>query len=120
MQIRSRIVARGFNSEDRPDLYAWLEALKALISITANNKDIFLNHTHRHVTCMQSCKSSGTCAGTITSGGQNGRRRWKIGWLKNNMYGTRDAASNWERDWQDLVKKLAISAGTQLEESVSS
>ena len=40
MQIRSRIVAREFNSGDRPDLYAGtapLEALKAFICIAANH-----------------------------------------------------------------------------------
>ena len=29
----------------------------------------------------------------------------KIGLMKKSMYGTRDAASNWERDWQEHVKK---------------
>ena len=41
MQIRSRIVAREFNSEDRPALYAGappLEAMKAIISIAASRK----------------------------------------------------------------------------------
>ena len=44
MQIRSRIVAREFKSDDRPDLYAGtppLEALKALISIAASHKETF-------------------------------------------------------------------------------
>ena len=44
MQIRSRMCAREFKSDDRPDLYAGtpsLEALKAIISIAANNKDTF-------------------------------------------------------------------------------
>ena len=42
MPIRSRTVAREFKSDDRPDLYAGtlpLEALKAIISIAANNKE---------------------------------------------------------------------------------
>ena len=44
MQIRSRIVAREFKSDDPPDLYAGtppLEALKAIISIAANHKETF-------------------------------------------------------------------------------
>ena len=44
MQIRSRLCAREFKSDDRPDLYAGtppLEALKAIISIAANHKEIF-------------------------------------------------------------------------------
>ena len=44
MQISSRMCAREFQSDDRPDLYAGtppLEALKAVISIAANNKEMF-------------------------------------------------------------------------------
>ena len=44
MQLRSRMCAREFKSDDRPDLYAGtppLEALKAIKSITASNKDMF-------------------------------------------------------------------------------
>ena len=44
MQIRSRMCAREFKSDDRPDLYAGtlpLEALKAIISTAANSKETF-------------------------------------------------------------------------------
>ena len=44
MQIRSRMCAREFKSDDQPDLYAGtppLEALKAIISIAANHKETF-------------------------------------------------------------------------------
>ena len=44
MQIWSRMFAREFKSDDRPDLYAGtlpLEALKAIISIAANHKKMF-------------------------------------------------------------------------------
>ena len=44
MQIRSRMCAREFKSDDRPELYAGtppLEALKAIISIAANHKETF-------------------------------------------------------------------------------
>ena len=44
MQIRSRIVAREFHSEDRPDLYGGtssLEALKAIISIVESHSPEF-------------------------------------------------------------------------------
>ena len=33
----------------------------------------------------------------------------KIGLLKKSMYGTRDAASNWERDWQEHIASLDVS-----------
>ena len=35
----------------------------------------------------------------------------KIGLMKKSMYGTRDAASNWERDWQEHVKKWGFQLG---------
>ena len=41
MQIKSGLVTRDFESEDRPDLHAKtppLEALNAIISIVANHK----------------------------------------------------------------------------------
>ena len=44
MQIRSRIVARDFKSDDRPDLFAGtapLDALKSIISIAAIHKETF-------------------------------------------------------------------------------
>ena len=35
----------------------------------------------------------------------------KFGLMKKNMCGTRDAASNWERDWQEHVKKWGFQLG---------
>ena len=35
----------------------------------------------------------------------------KVGLMKNSMYGTRDAASNWERDWQEDVKNCGFPHG---------
>ena len=69
MRIRSRIVAREFKSNDRPDLHGGnppLEVLKTTISISAS---------HRGVTCTLSRTSSEACAGMTTSGGRNERRR---------------------------------------------
>ena len=34
----------------------------------------------------------------------SGKDKGKIGLLKKSMYATRDAASNWERDWQGHLK----------------
>ena len=34
----------------------------------------------------------------------------KIGLLKKSMYGTRDAASNWECDWEEHVKEQSVSS----------
>ena len=58
--------------EREPDLYEGtppLEALKAIIPIAANHKDTFSVMRHVHTS-----KGSETCAGTTTSGGQNGHR----------------------------------------------
>ena len=35
----------------------------------------------------------------------------KVGLMKKSMYGTRDAASNWERDWQGHVQKWRFQRG---------
>ena len=35
----------------------------------------------------------------------------KVGLMKKSMYGTRDAASNWERDWQENVKNWGFQLG---------
>ena len=42
----------------------------------------------------------------------------EIGLLKKNMYGTRDAASNWERDWQGHLENRGLRAGAQFKELV--
>ena len=61
MQIRSRIVAREFKSDDRPDL----------------PQRNLINHAPLRVTCILPGKGSEARAGTITSGGQSGHRRWE-------------------------------------------
>ena len=67
MHIRSRIVAREFNSGGRPDLYAGappLEALKAIISIVASHEFSLI---HVDVSCILPCQGSEACAGEIAS-----------------------------------------------------
>ena len=39
--------------------------------------------------------------------------------MKKSMHGTRDAASNWERDREEHVRDWGFQLGTQLEDSVS-
>ena len=71
-QLRSRIVARAFKSEDR--------TLEALISIAANHREHFLSRAHRRVTCIRSCKKlRDLCQYDYPVGGQNGRRCLKNG-----------------------------------------
>ena len=114
MQIRSRMCARDFKSDDRPDLYAGtppLEALKAIISIAANNKDTF---SIMHIDVSRAyfhAKAQRPVLIRLPVEDRMGADAGKVGLMKKSMYGTRDAASNWERDWQEHVKKWGFQLG---------
>ena len=122
MQIRSRICAGEFKSDDRPDLYAGtppLEALKAIISIAANHRGTF-SITHIDVSCAYfHAKAQRPVLIRLPAEDRMGTDEGKVGLMKKSMYGTRDAASNWERDWQENVEEVGIPTRTQLKESVS-
>ena len=114
--------AREFKSDDRPDLYAGtppLEALEAKISIAANHKETFsimhvdVSRAYFHAKAQRPV----LIRLPVDRLGTDAR---KVGSMKKSLYGTRDAASNWERDWQEHGQELGISTWTQLEESVSS
>ena len=113
MQIRSRIVAREFKIGDRPDLYAGtppLEALKAIISIAASHRPEF-SLMHVDVSCAYChAKPQELVLEKLPAEGCSGKEEGKIGLLKKSMYGTSDAASNWERDWQGHLEKLGLRA----------
>ena len=104
MQIRSRMCAKEFKSDDRPNLYAGtppLEALKAIISIAANNKDTF---SIMHIDVSRAyfhAKAQRPVLIRLPVEDRMGADAGKVGLMKKSMYGTRDAASNWERDWQE-------------------
>ena len=103
MQIRSRIVARDFKSGNRPDLYAGtppLEALKDFISIAAIHSPKF---SLMHIDVSRGyfhAKAQRSVLVKLPSEDCSGKDEGEIGLLKKSMYGTRDAASNWERAWQ--------------------
>ena len=107
MQIRSRMCAREFKSDDRPDLYAGtppLEALKAIISIAADNKEKF---SIMHIDVSRAyfhAKAQRPVLIRQPVDDRMGTAAEKEGLMKKSMYGTRDAASNWERDWQEHVR----------------
>ena len=114
MQIRSRMCAREFKSYDRPVLYAGtppLEALKAIISIAANHKETFsimridVSRAYFHA------KAQRPVLIRLPAEDRMGTDAGKIGLMKKSTYGTRDAASNWERDWQEHVKKWGFQLG---------
>ena len=107
MHIRSRMCAREFKSDDRSDLYAGtppLEALKAEISIASNHKETF---SIMHIDVSRAyfhAKAQRPVLIRLLLEDRMGTDAGKVGLMQKSMYGTRDAASNWERDWQENVK----------------
>ena len=114
MQIRSRMCVREFKSDDRPDLYAGtppLEALKAIRSSAANNKDTF---SIMHIDVSRAyfhAKAQRPVLIRLPVEDRMGADAGKVGLMKKSMYGTRDAASNWERDWQGHVQMWGFQLG---------
>ena len=105
MQIRSQIVARNFKSGDRPDLYAGtppLEALKAIIFIAAS---VDVSRAYFHV------KAQRLVLVKLPAEDRSEKGKGKIGLLKKSMYGTIDAANNWERDWQGHLENWVYELG---------
>ena len=114
MQIRSQIVARDFKSVNRPDLHAGtppLEVVKAFMSMAASHSPEF---SLMHVDVSRGyfhAKAQWPVLVKLQSEDCSGKDEGKIGLLKKNMYGTRDAASNWERDWQGHLKNWGYEQG---------
>ena len=114
MQIRSRMCAREFKGDDRPDLYAGtppLEALKATISTAANHKETF---SIMHIDVSRAyfhAKAQRPVLIRLPVEHRTGTDAGKVGLMKRSMYGTRDAASNWERDWQEHVRNWGFQLG---------
>ena len=75
MQIRSRMCAREFKSDDRPDLYAGTTtgSLESNNINCSEQQGHVLNHAHCCVTCVLPRKGPETCVDTVASGGLNGR-----------------------------------------------
>ena len=97
IQLRSRIVAREFKSGDRSDLYAGtppLESLKAILSIAAiHSPEFSLMHVDVSRAYFHS-KAQRPVLVRLPADDRTGKDEGKIGPLKKNVYGTRDAASN--------------------------
>ena len=95
MQIRSRMCAREFKSDDRPDLYAGtppLEALKARISIAAKHKETF---SIMHIDVSRAyfhAKAHRPVLIRLPVEDRMGTDAGKVGLMKKSMYGTIDAA----------------------------
>ena len=109
MQIRSRLGAREreFKSDDGPDLYARtppLEALNAIISIAAETFSIMHIDVSRAFFQATAQIRLPVEDRIVTDAG-------KVGLMKKSMYGTRDAASSWERDWQEHARNWGFKLG---------
>ena len=63
-----------------------MQGLSSIESVEGNDhyrsesQEHFLNHALRRVRCAFHARVQETCNGTIMSGGQNRRPRWKNGW----------------------------------------
>ena len=85
MQIRSRMCAREFKSDDWQDLHAGtppLEALKAIISIAANHKEAF------SITHIDVSRASFHAKARLPVEDRIGTDAGKVGLMKKSMYGT--------------------------------
>ena len=79
------------------------------------------DHAHPRVPRILSLEGSEACALVrLPVDDRRGVDVCKIGLRRKSLYGTQDAASNWERDWQRGSQKFWLSVGAQLEEIVSS
>ena len=109
MQIRLRMCAREFKSDDRPDLYAGTPPIRGgesnkKISIAANHKETF---SIMHIDVSRAyfhAKGQRPVLTRLPVEDRMGTDAGKVRLMKNSLYGTRDAASNWERDWQEHVR----------------
>ena len=88
-----------------------LEALKAIISIAANHKETF---SIMHIDVSRAyfhAKAQRPVLIRLPVEDRMGADAGKVGLMKKSMYGTRDAASNWERDWQCHMQKWGFQLG---------
>ena len=109
MHIRSRIVAREFKTETCQTCMR--EALNAILSFAASHSPEFslmhvdVSHAHIHA------KGQRLALVKLPAEDCSGKDKGKIGLLKKSMYGTRDAASNWERYWQGHLENWSYEVG---------
>ena len=88
-----------------------MEALKAIISIAANHKETF---SIMHIDVSRAyfhAKAQRSVLIRLPAENLMGTYAGKVGLMKKSMYGTRDAASNWERDWQEHVENWGFQLG---------
>ena len=84
-----------------------MEALKAIISIAANHKETF---SIMHIDVSRAY-FRGRVQRPVLIRLSMGTDAGKVELMKKSMYGTRCAASNWERDWQEHAKNWGFQLG---------
>ena len=114
-EIRSRLVAKEIKTSYRPELFAAtppLEALKLLLSFAASsqgeNRCVMHNDVSRAYFHAPAVRD--VFVEIIDEDREEGDEA-KCGWLNVSMYGTRDAASNWESKYQSVLKGLGFVMG---------
>ena len=88
-----------------------MKALQEIISITANHKETF---SIMHIDVSRAyfhTKAQRPVLIRLPVEDRMGTDAGKVGLMKKSMYVTRDAASNWERDWQEHVKNWLFRLG---------
>ena len=111
---RSRLVRREFNTHTRDDLFAGtppLDALKSIISMTASgNKGevIMVNDVSRAFFHAKACRDVYV---QLADEGKVPGDEGKCGTLNFSMYGTRDAAQNWAKEYADMLVSIGFTQG---------
>ena len=118
--IRSRLVAMEFRRENRPDLYSAtppLEAVRMVVAMAAaapyepNESDpvclmhLDVSRAYFHALCKRPTFIH------IPDEDYEAGDEWKLGRLRVSMYGTREAARNWEDTYSDILEKAGFRRG---------
>jgi hypothetical protein len=114
-EIRSRLVAKEIKTSYKPELFAAtppLEALKLLLSINASSQGekrcIMHNDVSRAYFHAPAVRD--VFVEIVDEDREKGDEE-KCGWLNVSMYGTRDAASNWESKYQTVLIGMGFQMG---------
>ena len=111
---RSRLVAREINTQKRDDLFAGtppLEALKCILSMAASGNGgevIMVNDVSRAFFHARACRD--VYVQLAKEDQQEGDER-RCGRLNFSMYGTRDAAQNWAKEYAEMLKSIGFKQG---------
>ena len=113
--IRSRLVAKEIKVSDKPELFAAtppLEAVKMVISEAADKsgKEKCLMHNDVSRAYFHAEAVRDVFVEIIEEDAEEGDGG-RCGWLNLSMYGTRDAASNWERKYGTVLMKMNFEKG---------